>query len=136
MAVWKYPAASGFNYDEWKAEIEDAYHNQQKARLESLIRVGSQVLEHGREELIPNRADMVSLIYGVTGKAVVKPEPVGMTDKEKVAMQCLVDFWNAYLALPDSKGSETTRTIMDAVHVIQGVLAIRVARRANPEIWR
>lgn len=61
---------------------------------------------------------------------------VGMTAKEKEAMEHLVKFWNAYLALPDSKGSETTRTICDAVHIIQGVLAIRVARRADPEVWR
>ena len=60
---------------------------------------------------------------------------VGMTPKEKEAMEHLVDFWNAYLALPDSKGTETTRTVCDAVHIIQGVMAIRVARRANPEIW-
>ena len=63
-------------------------------------------------------------------------EQIGMTLKEKEAMEHLVNFWNAYLALPDTQGSETTRTICDAVHVIQGVLAIRVARRANPEMWR
>ena len=62
-------------------------------------------------------------------------EKIGMTLKEKEAMEHLVDFWNAYLALPDSKGTETTRTVCDAVHIIQGVMAIRVARRANPEIW-
>lgn len=63
-------------------------------------------------------------------------DPVGMTSQEKVAMSHLEDFWNAYLALPNVGGSETTETVCDAVHVIQGILAIRVARRVNPEIWR
>lgn len=63
-------------------------------------------------------------------------EKIGMTLKEKEAMEHLVNFWNAYVALPDSGGTETKRTVCDAVHVIQGVMAIRVARRANPEVWR
>ena len=59
---------SDFNYCEWKAEIEDARQSQQQSRLEGLIRVGSQILEHGKPELIPDRDEMISLIYGVTGR--------------------------------------------------------------------
>lgn len=61
---------------------------------------------------------------------------VAMKDEEKEAMNRLVDFWNAYIELPDPDDPETARTVRDAVHAIQGVLAVRVARRANPEIWR
>lgn len=61
---------------------------------------------------------------------------VGMTNKEKEAMEHLVNFWNAFLALPDQESSASSKTVCDAVHMIQGVLAIRVARRANPEVWR
>jgi len=59
---------------------------------------------------------------------------VSMTTQEKDAMDKLVTFWNAYAALPRT-GHDGMSTVCDAVHVIQGVMAIRVARRANPEIW-
>lgn len=58
---------------------------------------------------------------------------VGMTDKEKEVMQHLVDFWNGYLSLPDP---QATQMVSEAVYVIQGVLAVRVARRVNPEVCR
>jgi len=62
-------------------------------------------------------------------------QPADMTTQEKVAMDHLVNFWNAYVALPDARGAEATRTIANAMHIIQGIMAIRVARRVNPEIW-
>lgn len=65
-----------------------------------------------------------------------KNESIGMTSKEKEVMNHLVDFWNAYLALPNINGVDSSREVCDALHIIQGIMAMRVARRANPEIWR
>jgi len=66
-------------------------------------------------------------------KRPLQSEQPGMTDKEKEVMHYLVRFWNAFLELPDQ---ESTETVCNAVHSIQGVLAVRVARRVNPEVWR
>lgn len=68
-----------------------------------------------------------------TNTTVCSPS-CGMTDAEITAMQHLVNFWNAYVMLPDTVGVIETTEVRHAVHKIQGVLAIRVARRANPEI--
>jgi len=59
-----------------------------------------------------------------------------MTEKEKEVMQHLINFWNGYLALPDTTGVCDTEDIRHAIHKIQGVMAIRVARRVDPDIWR
>lgn len=56
-----------------------------------------------------------------------------MTEPEKMVMDQLVAAWNAFVALPDSVAiEEFSRGIHDA----QMAIALRVARRANPEIWR
>ncbi len=59
-----------------------------------------------------------------------------MTDEEKILMDKLVDFWNEFTVLNQGGSLNDQVRVMDAVHAIQGVLAIRVARRANPEIWK
>jgi hypothetical protein len=58
-----------------------------------------------------------------------------MTDDEIKCMQHLVDFWNSYLKLPDNIEISTSE-INSSVNNILGMLAIRVAKRVNPEIWR
>lgn len=59
-----------------------------------------------------------------------------MTDEEKLVMDKLVDFWNSFTALNQGGSINDQVRVMDAVHAVQGVLAMRVARRANPDIWR
>lgn len=64
---------------------------------------------------------------------------VGLTDKEKIAMSHLVNFWNAYVSLDsqleNQKNADSISRVRDAVHAIQSVFALRVARRVNPEYW-
>lgn len=60
---------------------------------------------------------------------------VAMTEDEKIAMKLLSSFWNAYVNLPDFD-SHDHQQVLQSVHAIQGVMAVRVARRVNPEIWR
>ena len=59
-----------------------------------------------------------------------------MTHAERKVMDLLVDFWNAYVALPDTCGTRDNEEVRDAIHRIQGVLAIRVARRVDHDVWR
>lgn len=57
-----------------------------------------------------------------------------MTDEEKSAMQALVDFWNQFVALGCHRSTDG-KEVADAVHQIQSVFALRVARRVDPDIW-
>jgi hypothetical protein len=59
-----------------------------------------------------------------------------MTDDEKEVMRSLTEFWNGYVGLPSSLADPLCRDVQNAVHAIQGAMAIRVAGRCNPEIWR
>jgi len=63
-----------------------------------------------------------------------KPE-VALTAHEKRVLDKLTDFWNDYLTLPDARDSICTPAVCNSVNNIQGVLAMRVAKRANPEVW-
>jgi hypothetical protein len=55
----------------------------------------------------------------------------GLTPKEKETLQHLTNFWNSYLELPDANGLY----VVEEVHALQGVIALRVAKRINPEFW-
>lgn len=61
------------------------------------------------------------------------PMGLGMTSEEKETMWHLVRFWNAFVQLDNTPHDSSD--VCDAVHRIQGIFAIRVARRVNPEIW-
>jgi hypothetical protein len=56
------------------------------------------------------------------------------TDAEKHVLNLLADAWNAYLALPVQHPTEQTE-FMYGVHRCQDIVAVRVARRADPETW-
>jgi hypothetical protein len=80
----------------------------------------------------------VEYIEGVTHFRDVE-EPVetsfGLTDMEKQALRHLEDFWNLYLELP-GYDADDMRVIRDSVHTIQSIMAVRVAKRVDPEFWR
>jgi hypothetical protein len=59
-----------------------------------------------------------------------------MTEAEREALNHLVDFWNAYIALPPSVADPVCRDVQNAVHAIQGAMALRVAGRCDPDFWR
>lgn len=61
---------------------------------------------------------------------------VRMTDKEREVMTKLVEFWNAFCELQQPEGSNAQVRVQQAVHEIQGVMALRVARRVDPDLWR
>lgn len=58
-----------------------------------------------------------------------------LTPNELDVMNQLVNFWNSYLLLPN-KDENATQIICQSVNTIQGMLAIRVAKRNDPDVWR
>jgi hypothetical protein len=56
------------------------------------------------------------------------------TDGEKLVVRLLAEAWNAYLALPVEHPNEREE-FMQGVHRCQDIVAVRVARRADPETW-
>jgi hypothetical protein len=70
-------------------------------------------------------------------KAPVSPEvtPNGLTRDEDRVMTLLMRTYRAFLSL-DREHPDEMREFVDGVHRIQGVLAMRVVRRAYPQGWQ
>ena len=58
----------------------------------------------------------------------------GLDDLEHEASERLIDFWKAYMALPEQHPDERFQLNV-AVHSIQELLAMRIARRMYPNYW-
>lgn len=58
-----------------------------------------------------------------------------MTPEEKIAMNQLVEFWEQYRTLPKSDSGDVAE-VCRLVNQIQGLFALRIARRADPDYWR
>ena len=57
----------------------------------------------------------------------------GLTEEEKAILQKLSLAWQEYVSI-ETKDSNL-REFNDAIHRCQQLVALRVARRVNPEIW-
>ncbi len=55
-----------------------------------------------------------------------------MNQQEKEVMDHLTAFWNSYIKLGPSAADPLCRDVANAVHVIQGIMAVRVAARCDP----
>jgi hypothetical protein len=55
-----------------------------------------------------------------------------LTPREKLVLNKLAEAWNAFLLLDD-------RSLMDdflrSIHTSQPLIALRVARRVDPNVW-
>lgn len=58
----------------------------------------------------------------------------GLSDDEKGVLFKLSEAWNAFLDLPH-KGPDDEAEFKRAIHTAQQLVAVRVARRVNPEAW-
>ena len=58
-----------------------------------------------------------------------------MNEDEKLVLQNLADAWNNFCKL-SNKDADDVQEFQMAVHSAQMQIALRVARRVNPEIWR
>lgn len=66
---------------------------------------------------------------------VSNDNPARLTVEEHQCLTGLAEAWNKYLALP---GRDTNDNVefMRAIHAAQHMIAVRVARRVNPETWK
>ena len=63
-----------------------------------------------------------------------KDNVLGLTPEEQEVMDKLMECYGAFLKL-DREHPDEMRDFVDGVHVIQGVLAMRVVRRCYPRGW-
>lgn len=58
----------------------------------------------------------------------------GLTDNERRVLYHLATAWNEFSVM-GRKCSADDQEFIDAIHKAQQLIALRVARRANPDIW-
>jgi hypothetical protein len=56
------------------------------------------------------------------------------TEKEKSILNQTTDIWNNWL-LMSGRLSDEDQDVRTAIHTIQRVIALRLARRVDPETW-
>ena len=57
-----------------------------------------------------------------------------LTDKELRVLDELTRVWNAFIELKHEHLNDITEFLTN-IHNLQHLIAIRVARRVNPEVW-
>jgi hypothetical protein len=67
------------------------------------------------------------------GDDSINPES-GLTPAEDHVLALVCELWGAWLKLPIQHPDER-REVCDAVHVVQNLLCVRMARRAFPGAW-
>jgi hypothetical protein len=77
--------------------------------------------------------------FDLMSEAVIEqdeePKAIGLTDDEKALLTDLGGWFSRFLTLPDANGSRAASVVCDAVNVIQKEIAMRVARRACPDVF-
>jgi hypothetical protein len=69
-----------------------------------------------------------------THKTVYEAKPVGLTNAEKDVLKHLVEAWKKYAALEGHVNADLTEFTY-AIHLAQQLLALRVARRVDTDVW-
>lgn len=59
----------------------------------------------------------------------------GLTADERAALDALSAAWNQWLQL-QRRAHQDDLEFQDAIHRAQNLIALRVARRADPDVWR
>ncbi len=63
-----------------------------------------------------------------------KPKNDGLTPEEMAILHKLGEAWKMFLDLDKNPG-HNKKEFLDAIHRTQQIIALRVARRVNPEVW-
>lgn len=63
------------------------------------------------------------------------PVYASLTEEEKAILKSLAESWKLFVSLPNVS-TDDLNEFRDAIHRTQQLIALRVARRANPEVWR
>jgi hypothetical protein len=59
----------------------------------------------------------------------------GITPEERSVIVALAAAWNRFIALPVLH-TDDNREFRSAIHAAQNIVAYRVARRVNPDVWK
>jgi len=81
----------------------------------------------------PTRTKVFELV-----KAVQKAERGGcaaLTEQERRTLDASASVWNLWCSLPD-RCKDDNEEFAKAIHAAQYLIALRVARRADPDVWR
>lgn len=62
--------------------------------------------------------------------------PASLTTEEIIILQKLKDAWDHFIKLEPKMDEDFTREFNDAIHRCQQIIALRVAQRADPLVWR
>lgn len=71
----------------------------------------------------------ISDIPNMWGNASVK-----LTKEESQLLQKLGECWNLFCSL-DKRSEADNKEFVDSIHRAQQIIALRVARRVDPEVW-
>lgn len=71
-------------------------------------------------------------------RALLQLTDIRLTDLEQAVVDRLARAWNAYLELrrQDLGGDDDLNDFRQGIHQLQRIIMSRVARRANPEVFR
>jgi hypothetical protein len=58
-----------------------------------------------------------------------------LSEAEKEVLRLLAEAWNVFISLEGKVDFDNTEFAY-AIHKAQSLVAMRVARRVNPEVWR
>jgi len=66
--------------------------------------------------------------------AIPAPGP-NLIPEELTVLGLTANLWNAYKGLPGQHNPDDLLAVRHALHLIQGIVAVRVAKRVDPEVW-
>lgn len=67
-------------------------------------------------------------------RTLIEPS-VSLTDAEKEVLSHLVQAWEKFVSLPNTS-EHNLKEYQTAIHACQQLIALRVARRADPDVWK
>lgn len=66
--------------------------------------------------------------------SIYESSDFGLTENEKEILNHLVEAWNLYKNLPKNSINNLNE-YLEAIHRCQQLIALRVARRVDPDVW-
>lgn len=61
-------------------------------------------------------------------------QEIKLTEQELFVLKKLGEAWNGYISLK-KRSDSNDKEFLDSIHRAQQIIALRVARRVNPEVW-
>ena len=58
-----------------------------------------------------------------------------LSNEEKYVLELTSEIWNSWCKLPN-RSDDDNNEFQRAIHLAQQLIALRIARRVDPDIWR